>query len=175
MSRKSTPNRPALCKLEPTYNGRFPARLSIWGFFNANILKTETCWLWQGALQEMGYGIINVKKRQMVVHRFSYEMYCEPIAEGLVIDHLCRTHNCVNPDHLEAVTRGENVLRGIGIPVVNKSKTHCLNGHPFTPENTRMRTREEKGRECRICSNNRRRECSRRQRAQRKAEKMGKE
>lgn len=29
------------------------------------------------------------------------------------IDHLCRNRSCVNPEHLEPVTRGENIRRGL--------------------------------------------------------------
>jgi hypothetical protein len=45
-------------------------------------------------------------------HRWMYEQKIGPIPKGLVIDHLCRNTRCVNPDHLEPVTRGENTRRG---------------------------------------------------------------
>jgi hypothetical protein len=45
-------------------------------------------------------------------HRVSYTLIRGPIPDGLVIDHLCRTHNCVNPFHLEPVTNAENIRRG---------------------------------------------------------------
>jgi hypothetical protein len=41
-----------------------------------------------------------------------YEHHVGPIPDGLVIDHLCRVHNCVNPEHLEPVTPAENTRRG---------------------------------------------------------------
>lgn len=44
---------------------------------------------------------------------------------------------CVNPDHLEAVTNRENVLRGAGVTAQNARKEFCKYGHEFTPENTR--------------------------------------
>lgn len=31
---------------------------------------------------------------------------------GLELDHLCRQRDCVNPQHLEAVTHSENTRRG---------------------------------------------------------------
>ena len=34
-----------------------------------------------------------------------------PIPDGREIDHLCRNHRCVNPDHLEPVTHLENMRR----------------------------------------------------------------
>jgi hypothetical protein len=37
------------------------------------------------------------------------------------------------------VTNRENSLRSpLTIPGANAAKTHCVNGHEFTPENTRL-------------------------------------
>jgi hypothetical protein len=46
-----------------------------------------------------------------LAHRVSYEAAYGPIPAGLHIDHLCRVRKCVRPEHLEAVTQGENNLR----------------------------------------------------------------
>lgn len=70
------------------------------------------CWLWDGSRVRGGYGQFRVDSATRVhAHRFSYELIHGPIAEGLEIDHLCRVRNCVNPDHLEAVTMQENRRR----------------------------------------------------------------
>lgn len=69
------------------------------------------CWLWLGASNENGYGLITRGKRTVKAHRFSYERANGPIATKLEIDHLCRNKCCVNPAHLEAVTHGENRRR----------------------------------------------------------------
>ena len=54
----------------------------------------------------------------------------------------------MNPEHLEAVTCRENILRGLGPGASNARKTHCSAGHPFTEENS-YRWRNKK--HCRIC------------------------
>lgn len=101
--------------------------------FMSKIDKTATCWLWIGGLDAYGYGQFD---RHDKAHRVAYEMLVGPIPEGLVIDHLCRVRRCVNPEHMEPVTHGENNLRGIGPAAVHAAQTHCIRGHEFTPENT---------------------------------------
>jgi hypothetical protein len=47
-----------------------------------------------------------------LVHRYSYEALVGPIEEGMTIDHLCEGHrNCINPTHMEVVSREENSRR----------------------------------------------------------------
>jgi hypothetical protein len=75
---------------------------------------TSACWIWQRA-RSGDYGCIwrNVagQRRPTLAHRLSYEHHVGPIEEGLTIDHLCETKLCVNPDHLEPVSSGENSRR----------------------------------------------------------------
>lgn len=109
------------------------------------------CWLWTGkSLRDDSYGIFRRGKRGRAVpaHRAVLEFFVEPIPPGLVVDHLCRVHKCVNPDHLEVVTHRENVWRGL----MGVMKTSCVNGHEFTPENTRISSTG--GRRCRTCKLN---------------------
>lgn len=109
------------------------------------------CWRWLGARTPNGYGTFRFKNRTQPVHRWAYEEWVGPIPEGLEIDHLCRTRDCINPDHLEAVTRAENMRRATparGADHGNGRKTHCPQGHEYTPENTY----ERRGRRyCRVC------------------------
>lgn len=114
------------------------------------------CWLWTGAADSQGYGSIWVGsgKGNSGAHRVSYEMHVAPIPAGLILDHLCRTPSCVNPDHLEPVTYAVNTQRGL-VPVANAmrpaSLTHCPAGHEYTPENKKPQPNGSK--KCRKCSN----------------------
>lgn len=119
-----------------------------------NVPEPNGCWLWIGAKRRKGYGTFGIqiakgKQRLVAAHRFAYEHFRGPIAPGLQLDHLCRNHACVRPDHLEAVTCRENLLRGDGFNKVNALKTHCPQGHPYDETNTR---RIGGHRQCRTCT-----------------------
>jgi hypothetical protein len=73
-------------------------------------LKTG-CWEWCGELSSNGYGRVWRNNKRIAAHRAYYEQEVGPIPDGLQLDHLCRNRRCVNPDHLEPVTRTENQLR----------------------------------------------------------------
>lgn len=111
------------------------------------------CWEWQGHINPRGYGVrswnIGGKKVNKFAHRLIYEATVGNIPEGLVIDHLCRNHACVNPTHLEVVSNRENILRGIGATAENARKTLCKNGHKFEGKN--IVPCANGGRDCRIC------------------------
>jgi hypothetical protein len=108
------------------------------------------CWLWMGGRRNKeGHGGFAVSHDRVVpAYRFAYEHYRGSIADGLVPDHLCRTPQCVNPWHLELVTPRVNTLRGRAPSAMNAQKTHCVRGHQFTPENTRISSGR---RICRAC------------------------
>lgn len=119
--------------------------------------KSGTCWLWTGPVNLKGYGqfVPSSGLPHLGAHRFAYIIAKGAIPDGLVIDHLCRVRNCVNPDHLEPVTNKVNILRGISPSAKNARKTHCVNGHAFTKANTYYRRRpgaETDDRECRECN-----------------------
>lgn len=137
---------------DPTATPRF---CSLQDRFWRHVNKTDSCWLWLGAVSR-GYGHFVVSQRPtktLRAHRYSYELLVGQIPEGLTIDHLCRNRLCVNPDHLEPVTMKINVLRNGGPTALNAAKTHCLNGHPFDQQNTHI---TPKGlRRCRMCERNR--------------------
>ena len=98
---------------------------------------TNGCWLWTGYVGYDGYGNFwdgtytsAYKQRWVYPHRFIFAEINGPIPEGMEINHLCRTRNCVRPEHLELVSRAQNARH-------RQVKTHCIHGHEYSAENTR--------------------------------------
>lgn len=107
------------------------------------------CWLPSLKGDRKGYVRVKVAGRSVPLHRLAYAAVKGPIPDGLTIDHLCRNTGCFNPQHLEAVTAAENIRRGTQ-GKAQASKTHCVRGHEFTPENT-YRPPGKNERACREC------------------------
>jgi hypothetical protein len=119
----------------------------FWGRVN----KTDGCWLWTAGTRCNGYGRFEMMGVTYAAHRLSYMLCVSPIPDGLQIDHLCRNHGCVNPDHLEAVTPQVNTLRGYGPGGEHARRSHCNHGHEFTPENTYFHRIGRSSKRYRVC------------------------
>lgn len=131
--------------------------------FWSKVDKTEACWTWTGSIDQHGYGYFRTNGRRYAAHRFSYLLARGDIPKGLVVDHLChgwdtnckaegnwcRHRSCVNPDHLEAVTQRENLLRGHGVSGQAARRTHCPQGHPYDEANTYFQGGDRRCRACR--------------------------
>ena len=119
------------------------------------------CWLWTGNVTGGKYGgyptLMEGGKnggKVIYAHRLSYEFRNGPIPPGLQLDHLCRVHCCVNPDHLEPVTFVENIRRGVHsykMAEILRARTHCPQGHPYAGHN--LIVRKSGSRQCRACQN----------------------
>lgn len=130
----------SIAGLNPVFLAMFPngPELSVIRFARKIDIQESGCWKWTGNLHpDNGYPRVWFGKHDdKLAHRVAYEWAREAIAEGMTIDHLCRNRWCVNPKHLEVVSRGENNLRGNSPWAKNGRKTHCHAGHEFSPENT---------------------------------------
>lgn len=97
----------------------------------------------------------------VLAHRWSYERFRGPIADGMTLDHLCRVPSCVNPWHLEEVTSQVNSLRSPAtLAGMNARKESCPEGHSYIEVVYSGRKR----RRCEICDRRRALENTRRRR-----------
>lgn len=107
--------------------------------FWAKVEPVESgCWLWTASTfggNRYACFYDSGRRRNRAGHAVAYEALVGPVPEGRELDHLCSTPRCVNPEHLEAVTHTENVLRGQGPSAQFARATHCIHGHPFAGEN----------------------------------------
>lgn len=115
------------------------------------VVSSNGCWNWTDKLMPSGYGQVHFQMRRYRAHRLVFELLRGPIPKGLTLDHICRNRAYVNPDHLEPVTRGENVCRG-----GNTAKTHCPHGHAYNEKSFVRVNRDPRSRGwrrvCKVCA-----------------------
>lgn len=109
---------------------------SDWLRFWSKVDASGICWLWTSPPTTAGYGQFSYGGRAatggpQLAHVFAYRLLVGPIPDGLEPDHVCRVKLCVNPDHLDLVTRKVNTRRG------NKVKASAIQrcaevGHTIT-------------------------------------------
>lgn len=97
----------------------------FWAKVNRDVAGADDCWIWTGALSSEGYGNFSVRidgrERTVRAHRMAWFLtYPKPLEFGQYLDHylapagLCRGRYCVNPAHLEPVTKEVNDARATG-------------------------------------------------------------
>ncbi|CBV65248.1 predicted endonuclease [Salmonella phage Vi06] len=96
------------------------------------VIDKETgCWNFKGCKTYTGYGRIRVNGVHWMAHRYSLSCHLgRPIADGMVVMHICDNPSCVNPEHLKEGTQKENMadckakgrMYRPGRPKVNTSK-----------------------------------------------------
>ena len=87
------------------------------------------CVLFEGYIGADGYGRVNRGPRggsPKLAHRYAYELLVGSIPEGHELHHRCGVRACVNPEHLQVVTRAEHRS------LEREAKTHCHRGHPYS-------------------------------------------
>lgn len=119
--------------------------------FFAMVDAEGPCWEWTGALDGRGYGVFyeGPGRETQRAHRVAYRLLVGEPPEDVVLDHLCRIHRCVNPDHLDPVSNRENLVRGYGFAGVNIRKSTCPQGHTY--DSTRVNRHGNPARFCSRC------------------------
>lgn len=94
----------------------------FWHYTN----KGPGCWVWVGAIQSAGYGLLSLGSRnhRVLAHRFSYELRNGPIPAGLEVRHQCHNPACVNPNHLLVGTHRENFQDSVRDKRIRHGSTH---------------------------------------------------
>lgn len=108
---------------------RQPIAQRLW----AKVRKSDSCWLWTGARQAFGYGVIGVGGRADGVartHRVSYELAYGSIPDGMEVCHRCDIPACVRPEHLFLGTRQDNTDDAVAKHRMATAESHGMHTHP---------------------------------------------
>lgn len=133
---------------------RFWAKVDIDGPVPSGRPELGPCWVWLAATDANGYGMFSGHKGfSKLAHRFSWMLAGRKFVDGRVLDHICKVHWCVRPDHLRQIGPVANVMIGDTPTAKNRKKTHCKRGHPFDEANTMYYQGRPDRRSCRTCFN----------------------
>jgi hypothetical protein len=102
------------------------------------------CWLWLGQIDKNGYGKMSLQGEKTTAQRAAWILLCGAIPEAFEVDHLCKNRSCVNPDHLQTISKIENLAQR------ELRRTHCYQGHLLDGDNI-IYERNGTVRRCRLC------------------------
>lgn len=95
-------------------------------WFESRMDKSDPdgCWPWLGRThtrKDFTYGALDVDGDETLAHIVSHNLFVGPVPKGMYVDHRCHNTVCVRPDHLRAVTPGQNMQNRAG--ATKRSKT----------------------------------------------------
>lgn len=90
-----------------------------------SVIKTETCWLWNGA-KRAGYGIAWFHGRCRSVHKLFYNHFNNIQIETGNYLHKCNVKNCVNPEHVYVGNQKTNSLDALRDGLMSNVKLNEL-------------------------------------------------
>jgi hypothetical protein len=97
-------------------------------FFESKIEKQENgCWIWIGGKNSTNYGYLNIGKKRISSHRFSYMWYKGGIPKGMLVCHVCDNPICCAPEHLFLGTQKDNIQDAL-----KKGRMHNMLGFKHT-------------------------------------------
>lgn len=120
------------------------------------VSTNKHCWLWRAGKFISGYGEFSLNNKPYLAHRVAYEIFFDKkIPKNLELHHICKNRLCVNPDHLELVTRKEHVSKTdhSNNGENSRKKTRCPRGHLLSGSNLRKYALKLGKRSCRMCFN----------------------
>ena len=100
------------------------------------------CILLETGKKSNGYGYKKGSKQNY--HNEVYRQNVGDIPIGYVVHHLCENKSCINPQHLQLLSRSEH-MKVHNINNGNSEKTTCRNGHPLDAWS------KSNGRYCLLC------------------------
>lgn len=121
-----------------------------WGghrWLTDGFIVSDGCWNWRAATKAP-YPMIRWERQSLAAYRAIYFMTQGEVPAGFCIDHVCANTKCVRPDHLELVTREENLRRGIDPNELKRRRRYCIRGHDYEREGYAL---PAGGRDCRAC------------------------
>jgi hypothetical protein len=107
-----------------------------WEVSDTLFFNNTPCHIWTACKNERGYPQFRIKRKTRKAHRISYATFYNINELSSELDHLCRNRACVNPYHLEEVSRRENVVRS-RLSKLNENKTSKYTGVHWDSDSNR--------------------------------------